>query len=71
MCTCISFHDVFKDIFARVGNWAISVCLLFADLGFDTICAEPLDGLLTTREALPMRRRGLNRKAKAPCIFLR
>jgi len=59
----------FSKIFAR--RWEISASLLFADSGFDTMCAEPLDGLLTTREALPMRRRGLNRKAKAPCIFLR
>ena len=31
--------------------------------------AEPLDGLFSTREALPMRRGGFGRKAGAPCIL--
>ena len=37
---------------------------------FATICAEPLDGLYSTREALPMRRGGFDREVGAPCNIL-
>ena len=36
----------------------------------DTLVGEPFKGLISTREALPMRRRGLSREAQAPCIFV-
>jgi len=36
---------------------------------FGTIRAEPIKGLYSTREALPMRRGGFGRKVEAPCIF--
>ena len=50
-------------------EFGVNFAHLSVGSSFDIICAEPLDGLLTTREALPMRRRGLNRKVRAPCIF--
>ena len=43
--------------------------LLFLITRSCTIHAEPLKGLYSTREALPMRRGGFNRKVEAPCIL--
>jgi len=42
---------------------------LFLEMRFGTIRAEPIKGLYSTREALPMRRGGFDRKVEAPCIF--
>ena len=36
---------------------------------FGTIHTEPVKGLYSTREALPMRRGGFSRKVEAPCIL--
>ena len=44
---------------------------LLMEMKFGIICGELLNELFFTREALPMRCRGLIRKERAPCNFLR
>ena len=53
-----------STIITNCGGLGVNFAHLFVGSKFDTIRAEPLDGLLTTREALPMRREVSNRKVR-------